>query len=86
MYKIILSKQSELFYLNANDKLCCKFNKVFDILSKQPYFGSNIKKLKGSLAGLYRYRIGDFRIVYSIENQISIVSIVWIGNRKNAYK
>jgi mRNA interferase RelE/StbE len=47
--------------------------------------GNNIKKLRGALSGLYRYRIGDYRIVYSVESKIRIISVVWIGKRKDAY-
>ncbi len=85
MFEIVLSNQAEKFYNNANDKLKSKLNKSIDLISANPYFGTNIKKLKGSLEGLHRYRLGSFRIVYSIQEKIKIVSIVWIGKRKDAY-
>ena len=85
MFDIILSHQAEKFYNDVNDKLASKFNIAFDEISVQPYYGNNIKKLKGDLDGLYRYRSGDYRIVYSIEDKIKIVSVNWIGKRKDAY-
>jgi mRNA interferase RelE/StbE len=45
-----------------------------------------IKKLKGKQAGLYRIRIGSYRIVYSISDKTIYVSVVWIGQRGGAYK
>jgi mRNA interferase RelE/StbE len=55
---------------------------VYPLLRKNPYFGANIKKLKGEFAGLYRYRIGKYRLFYEIDNDKIIVFIVDIEDRK----
>ena len=40
--------------------------------------------LKGQFAGLRKYRIGDYRVIYAIlENDILILRI---GNRKDVYR
>ncbi len=85
MFDINLSKSAETFYRESDKNLAAKLNKIFEQISLQPFFGKNIRKLKGRLSGLYRYRLGDYRIVYSITSEIKIVSIVWIGKRKDAY-
>jgi len=59
---------------------------VYPILRKNPYFGSNIKKLKGNYKDLYRFRIGDYRLFYKISEDTVIVFIVDIEARKDAYK
>ena len=43
-----------------------------------------VKKLEGE--ELYRVRIGDFRIIYAIQDKELIVLIVKIANRKEAYR
>jgi len=43
------------------------------------------KKLKGE-EELYRIRIGDYRVVYSIEDKIKIVEIIRVEHRKDIYK
>ena len=43
------------------------------------------KKLQGS-EHTYRIRVGDYRVVYSIENQILLIEIVKVGHRKDIYK
>ncbi len=58
---------------------------VYPILRKNPYFGNNIKKLKGELAGMYRYRIGKSRLFYEIDDDKIYVYIVDIEDRKDAY-
>jgi len=62
------------------------FEFVYPILRKNPYFGPNIKKLKGEFQDLYRYRLGAFRLFYSIREDEVIVFIVDIEARKDAYK
>jgi mRNA interferase RelE/StbE len=45
----------------------------------------NCKKLKGSNENLYRIRIGDYRVIYNIDDGIKVVSIRDVGNRKDIY-
>ena len=59
---------------------------VYPILRENPYFGSNIKKLKGNYKDLYRFRIGDYRLFYKILEDTVMVFIVDIETRKDAYK
>ena len=59
---------------------------VYPILRENPYFGPNIKKLKGSYKDLYRYRIGDYRLFYKIFEEKVILFIIDIEARKDAYK
>jgi len=59
---------------------------VYPILRENPYFGSNIKKLKGNYRDLYRFRIGDYRLFYKISEETVIIFIVDIEARKDAYK
>lgn len=59
---------------------------VYPILRTNPFFGPNIKKLKGEFKELYRFRIGDFRLFYKVSEETVIVFIVDIESRKDAYK
>jgi len=42
--------------------------------------------LTGDLKGLWRYRVGDYRIVASIEDQRFVVLVVTIGHRREVYR
>jgi len=61
-------------------------NDIFPILRNNPFFGINIKKLKGKFSEIYRFRIGDFRMFYKIDEPEKIIFIINIGNRNDAYK
>ena len=58
---------------------------VYPQLRENPYFGLNIKKLKGKLEGFYRYRIGKFRLFYKIDADIVTVVVIDIAPRRDAY-
>lgn len=59
---------------------------VYPQLRTNPFFGANIKKLKGNFEGYYRYRIGNYRLFYLVDNDEIIVVIVDLKLRKDAYE
>ena len=42
--------------------------------------------LKGDHAGLWRYRVGDYRILCVIQDQKVVVLVLTIGHRRQVYK
>lgn len=46
---------------------------------------SSGKALKGSLGGLWRYRVGDYRAICKIEDKTITVLVIAIKHRKDAY-
>jgi len=54
------------------------------ILAEEPR-PTSATKLQGS-DDLYRIRQGDYRIVYSINDQIVTIEIIKIGHRKDVYR
>lgn len=44
-----------------------------------------IKKLKGA-ENLYRFRVGDYRILYHVKKQELTVLVIKIGHRKDVYR
>lgn len=46
--------------------------------------GIDIKKLKGT--PLYRLRVGNYRVLYTIDNDIRVITIENIDNRGDVYK
>ncbi len=60
-------------------------NQVYPTLKQQPYFGKNIKKLVNYDPETWRYRIGDFRLFYVIDEKRKVISMLTISARKDAY-
>ncbi|WP_445632222.1 type II toxin-antitoxin system RelE family toxin [Nostoc sp. DSM 114167] len=46
---------------------------------------NGVKKLKGK-ENAYRIRIGDYRVIYDIFDDLLVVNVVEVGHRKNIYK
>ncbi|MDR1743266.1 MAG: type II toxin-antitoxin system RelE/ParE family toxin, partial [Dysgonamonadaceae bacterium] len=44
------------------------------------------KALKGSLSGLWRYRVGDYRIICNIQDDECIVLALETAHRKDIYR
>ncbi len=42
--------------------------------------------LRANLSGLWRYRIGDYRVICSIEAHELVVLVLQIGHRRDVYK
>ena len=59
---------------------------IYPLLRSNPFFGSNIKKLKGEYKDIYRFRIGDYRLFYTVEDGESLVFIIDIESRQSAYR
>lgn len=49
---------------------------------------ANAKELSGVFSGLYRYRIGNYRVIfeYNESGELIILTILKIGHRKDIYK
>lgn len=44
------------------------------------------KALVGNMAGLWRYRVGDYRIVCDIEDNVLLILVVDVAHRREVYK
>lgn len=86
MYKVSLSAYAAKAYSKANLTLAKKLSNCFLRLEINPYESNNIKKLSGQLAGLFRYRVGDHRVIFEINEKSKIVKVLSIRHRKNVYK
>ncbi|MDW7656377.1 MAG: type II toxin-antitoxin system RelE/ParE family toxin [Bacillota bacterium] len=43
------------------------------------------KALQGDLRDIWRYRVGDYRILARIDDDIVLITVVEVGHRKDAY-
>ncbi|MFH1825405.1 MAG: type II toxin-antitoxin system RelE/ParE family toxin [Candidatus Firestonebacteria bacterium] len=58
---------------------------VYPQLRQNPYFGKNIKKLINYIPETWRYRIGNYRFFYTIDDYKKIVFMISADTRQNAY-
>ena len=85
-YQIAETKTFEKVKKKIDKKLYSKIeNFVYPQLRENPFYGSNIKKLKDDLEGYYRYRVGNYRLFYLVENDKLIIAVVDFKHRQQAY-
>ncbi len=83
-YKISIVRSALKSLRKIENRTQRRIEKKIDTLTSNP-IPEDSKKLKGK-RDLYRIRVGDYRIVYTIENKKLIVLIIKIGHRKEIYR
>ncbi len=56
---------------------------AIDRLAETPHLGT---ALKGDLRGLRRLRVGDWRVVYEVQDDALIVLVVRVGHRREVHR
>ena len=84
IYKILLDKKVIKDLKKIDNTWQKKIIQTIEItLTTKPYSG---KKLVGNLSDYFRIRVGDYRVIYEIFDDVVTVEIIKIKHRKNIYK
>ncbi|MFQ3242124.1 MAG: mRNA interferase RelE/StbE [Lentimonas sp.] len=83
LYKIVFAKRVRKDFRKIPERDATRLLSAIKLLAADP-LPSHSKKLKGE--ELFRIRIGNYRVIYSIEDDRMIVSVVKVGHRKNVYQ
>jgi len=79
--KIKASAKTSLLKIDKNNQF--RLIEKIDSLAKNPFRGT---QLKGDLTGLRRIRVGQYRVVYEVQNKALIILVIRIGHRKEVYR
>jgi mRNA interferase RelE/StbE len=82
-YKAALTKNFLKQLKKLPEDIRARVLKAVDEVIANPYAGV---KLKGELEGLLRWRIGEYRIIYLIDERSKLVVFLDIGHRRAIYK
>jgi mRNA interferase RelE/StbE len=82
MYRIVIEKYAEKQLAKISPPYFDKIVNAIQSLAENPR-PHGYKKLKGRPG--YRIRIGDYRVIYKIEDAVLTVYVIDIGNRENIY-
>lgn len=81
-YEIVVGKLAEKFIVKLPKP---EKERILKAIYNLPE-GTDIKPLKGKKSkGLYRLRVGEYRIIYSMDNGKLIIYIIDVGNRGQIY-
>jgi len=84
MYKIIFDKEASKYIRKLDASTRLRIRDALLELADNPYSDSNVKRLKGQ-SGLFRKRVGDYRIIFCITDQ-GVIMILKIASRGEVYK
>jgi mRNA interferase RelE/StbE len=83
MYQIRIEKSVQKSLEKINEPFYSKIKVAILNLAKNPR-PAGYKKLKGRDG--YRIRIADYRIIYEIFDNLLLVTVIDLGNRKDIYE
>jgi len=84
-YRIAFSRPARRAYDRADRALRTRLDGCWRQIEHDPRGHANSQPLHGPLSGLWRYRLGDLRIVYQIDDEERIVTIAAIAQRGSVY-
>lgn len=80
-YKVVVEKRAAKFIRKQQP---AQQKRILEALAHLPYSG-DIKPMAGA-AGFYRLHVGDYSILYTVEEEIITVRVTDAGNRGDIYK
>jgi mRNA interferase RelE/StbE len=83
-YQIVISRPAAKSFEDLTESLQKRIAAAIEALGKEPR-PQGVEKLSGR-KDQYRIRVGDYRIVYTIQDKLLIVLILQIGNRRDIYR
>jgi mRNA interferase RelE/StbE len=84
-YEVEISESAEKSLEKIPKKDRLKILEKIDALEHDPMPAGSIK-LKGYKEVLYRIRSGNYRVVYSVKQEVLIILVVEVGHRREIYR
>ena len=82
-YKVIFTKSVKKDFRKIPKLEVSKILNEIAYLAKNPR-SSKTKKLKGEK--LYRLRVGNYRVIYDIQDKLMLIFVVKLGHRGDIYR
>jgi mRNA interferase RelE/StbE len=82
-YAIIIAPRAKKEIDSLDSATKERIANALESLALDPYAG---KSLKADLKGLYSYRVGDYRIIYTIVNNKLLIQVVKVMHRRQVYR
>ncbi len=85
MFNINRSKQADKYLRKLPNNIAIKIIDKIEHLARNPYaMNNNVKRLQGE--DNYRLRVGNYRVIYYINDDIITINIIRINHRKDIYQ
>ena len=85
MYSIRFCPQSRRQFLRLPAEIRKAIGPRLRRLANWPETGLDVKPLRGELAGSFRLRVGDYRVIFVVDDTAKAISIRKVGHRESVY-
>ena len=88
-FEVLIDERVEKDLEKIPNYIVKKFIKLLDEFEKDPIrprSGFDLKSMEGYPKNTYRLRIGDYRVLYSVDHEVKKVRITTVQHRGDAYK
>lgn len=86
MAEVRLSRQAERAYRRLSAEVRSRVDGVLARLERGELEHPNVRALRGPLAGSFRWRVGDWRLVFRVDPDQGVVWVEAITTRGGAYR
>ena len=83
-FAVEFSSGAERDFVSLPERDKVRIAKAIYRMSDDPRRASNVKKLTGD--NRYRLRVGDWRILYEVQDERSVVLVLKVGHRREVYR
>jgi mRNA interferase RelE/StbE len=85
MYRIVFTRQANRTLLKMSRNTARLIREKLDQLAQDPYARNpNVTKLQGRPG--YRLRIGDWRVIYELEDEQLVIMVLKVAPRGGVYR
>ena len=84
-YSIVFARSARKELESLSAKLVQRIFPTFEALAKEPRPKANCRKLTAE-KNLWRLRVGDYRVIYTIDDDKQALDIVAVRHRSKAYQ
>jgi len=82
-YQIIFKSSVKKDIKNLPESVLLRIREAIETLAHEP-FPHGFQKIRG-YEGYYRIRLGNYRLVYAVDEIVEIICIIRIGHRRDVY-
>lgn len=83
MYHVEFTAKASLQFRDLPEKIRKTIRTKLDRLAKNPSEAQQVKAMEGIDA--YRLRVGDYRVIYTMDRGLLLITVITVGHRSSVY-
>jgi mRNA interferase RelE/StbE len=85
-FRIVTTPSFERDFKKLDATVARRVSKKILQLAAHPEMGQPLRNMPEDLAGLRKYRVGDYRVLYWVDHELRAVKLYAVGHRSSIYQ